>query len=462
MTVLRFGSAAKKIDPELGCRLQGHINRNKPATALMDSLFAQAFAFELGENRLLIVACDLFEFDHRFIDQQKAAIRESLCLPQSNCLICASHIHTGPPTIDLGALKADRKYLLGLKRSITDLSRQAFQNLEEVSLRVAGAEVAMIGVNRRRKTQAGVRMAPNPEGPVDRDCLVVRIDRADGTPVAAILNHGAHPTTIGVHINQISADYPGRARRYLEKSVGSGFTAMYIQGACGDVNPAVFDEDGNFKEGEEKDIDDLGRRLGTRAVQLLNRGSSVEVSSLVAQGKRIRFPFEPIPETIDLERELSRYVELSGRPTKEKNHELLEESWEYKHINREALYGEMAVWARSMIAKANRKGIPRSVQGEIQAFAFGKDLVLLGFPGELFSEIGMNIKSRSPFRHTLVCGYSNGTVGYVPTRSAMIEGGYEIDDSYKLYGHPARFRHDIEELIYAEVDALLGKLYSLV
>jgi hypothetical protein len=115
-----------------------------------------------------------------------------------------------------------------------------------------------------------------------------------------------------------------------------------------------------------------------------------------------------------------------------------------------------------MIARAQSRGIPRSVDGEVQAFAFGKDLVFLGFPGELFSEIGINIKSRSPFRHTIVCGYSNGTVGYVPTRSATIEGGYEIDDAYKLYGSPARFRHDTEEIIYAEVDALLGKLYSLV
>jgi hypothetical protein len=52
---LRFGSAATTIDPELGCRLQGHINRNKPAAALMDNLFAQAFAFQLGETKALIV-----------------------------------------------------------------------------------------------------------------------------------------------------------------------------------------------------------------------------------------------------------------------------------------------------------------------------------------------------------------------------------------------------------------------
>ena len=186
MRFLKFGSAAAEINSELGCRLQGHLNRDKPAEARMDNLFAKAFAFQLGEIRLLIIACDLLEFDSLFIAELKLELRERLSLPQTKCLICASHTHTGPPTIDLGTLKADRRYLSKLKSRIIELSRQAFESLEEVCLRVAVAQVATTGVNRRRKTQDGVQMAPNPEGPVDRDLAVVRIDRADGTPVAAI------------------------------------------------------------------------------------------------------------------------------------------------------------------------------------------------------------------------------------------------------------------------------------
>jgi neutral ceramidase len=41
-------------------------------------------------------------------------------------------------------------------------------------------------------------------------------------------------------------------------------------------------------------------------------------------------------------------------------------------------------------------------------------------------EIGQSIVARSPFQHTLFAGYTNGTTGYVPTRAAYAEGGYEV------------------------------------
>ena len=49
----------------------------------------------------------------------------------------------------------------------------------------------------------------------------------------------------------------------------------------------------------------------------------------------------------------------------------------------------------------------------------------LGFPGEMFVEIGIDIKRASPFDQTLVLGLTNGLVGYLPTKRAFDEGGYE-------------------------------------
>jgi hypothetical protein len=47
--------------------------------------------------------------------------------------------------------------------------------------------------------------------------------------------------------------------------------------------------------------------------------------------------------------------------------------------------------------------------------------------GEPFVEIARNIVAASPFEHTLFSGYSNGGFGYIPTREAHHEGGYEIE-----------------------------------
>ena len=50
----------------------------------------------------------------------------------------------------------------------------------------------------------------------------------------------------------------------------------------------------------------------------------------------------------------------------------------------------------------------------------------VGVPGELFVEIGLSIKQTSPFQHTMVFGYTNDSVGYLPTSSAFPQGGYGV------------------------------------
>jgi len=46
-------------------------------------------------------------------------------------------------------------------------------------------------------------------------------------------------------------------------------------------------------------------------------------------------------------------------------------------------------------------------------------------PGEYFTELGMDIKHRSPFKQTVVVELANGSIGYIPTKRAFAEGSYE-------------------------------------
>ena len=54
------------------------------------------------------------------------------------------------------------------------------------------------------------------------------------------------------------------------------------------------------------------------------------------------------------------------------------------------------------------------------------DTAFISFPGELFTEIGMRIKTKSPFTRTYIIGLANGSVGYIPSRRAIGEGGYAV------------------------------------
>ena len=77
----------------------------------------------------------------------------------------------------------------------------------------------------------------------------------------------------------------------------------------------------------------------------------------------------------------------------------------------------------------------------------------LSFPGELFTEIGMRVKSESPFQHTYIIGLANGDVGYVPTRKAIQEGGYAVD--------VRQVDAAAEDIIVTENLALVDKVYKL-
>ena len=55
------------------------------------------------------------------------------------------------------------------------------------------------------------------------------------------------------------------------------------------------------------------------------------------------------------------------------------------------------------------------------------DLAFVGIPGELFVELGLALKANPHFAQTFVAGYCNDLIGYIPTRAAYPEGGYEVD-----------------------------------
>jgi hypothetical protein len=66
------------------------------------------------------------------------------------------------------------------------------------------------------------------------------------------------------------------------------------------------------------------------------------------------------------------------------------------------------------------------MEAEVQVIAVGRDVAFVGLPGEVFTELGLAIRARSPFAHTQVVSLANGHVGYVPDAKAWGEGNYEV------------------------------------
>ena len=93
-------------------------------------------------------------------------------------------------------------------------------------------------------------------------------------------------------------------------------------------------------------------------------------------------------------------------------------------------YKEMAL--TTVVAEAARivslENGPESYPFYLSAVKIG-DLVFAGIGGEPFTEIGNRICAESPFKETILCALTNSEGGYIPTRKAYDEGGYEAKSS---------------------------------
>ena len=92
--------------------------------------------------------------------------------------------------------------------------------------------VPKANINRRaRDVEGPAFLGLNPDGPVDRSVGLIRLDKADGSPLALIANYPMHGTVLGPNNKLISGDGPGAGADYVEGKLGAPM--LYIQGAAG-------------------------------------------------------------------------------------------------------------------------------------------------------------------------------------------------------------------------------------
>ncbi len=85
------------------------------------------------------------------------------------------------------------------------------------------------------------------------------------------------------------------------------------------------------------------------------------------------------------------------------------------------------------------------------------ELGLLFHPSELYSYYGLAIHRESPFPNTLVCGYTDDFVGYIPDPNGYEKKEYAAVVVPKLTGLPP-FKTDVGRGLAREAIKLLNKL----
>ena len=416
---LHFGTAAADITPPLGIAMGGYWGRQSGATHIRDRLMAKALVCGLGPARIALVAVDLVGLDADAVRALRARVGHATGIAGAALMICASHTHSGPLTFPFrGMGRIDSRYLEQVANSVVEVVATAAADCRPGRLYYARPQVQL---SRNRRAQSV-------NGEVVPYAHVLRFAGACGAE-ATLFSYACHPVVLGRDNHQISADFPGVAARCIEAATGG--RALFVNGACGDVNPRI--ANGSFA-----DVERLGRELARAVLEGRDAAAPLDVAELSWAHERLDLPRRPRPPRWRTEAEHLKW-HLRAR-------------W----VRAGAVPKAQLEWATAMLQWVRAGAGGARVQSfEIQALALG-ELVLLGVEGELFARYQLDLEAaHGP---VALCGFANGCIGYVPTADEYAHGGYEIDQAYKVYPSVQMIAPASESLIRQRAAALIAKV----
>jgi hypothetical protein len=403
------GAARIDITPTSRVSMDGMI-RAHDSDGIHDPLYARALVISNSSDladQLAIVALDLCAISSEDAHRACLMIAERSGLNAERIVLAPSHTHSGPATFGFFC-ERENEYSDLLLHKVCDVVLEAMENRIEVMVGYGRGDEQTVSNYRRFKDADGKIVMFWERDPSNGDMEVLGtsdpelgllqfVDARDPSRViATLVNHAGHPNVMSGENYMLSADYPGVMCRILDERFGG--ISIFTNGAQGSV-----DID-NWKYRDWDGMEQIGRRLADAA------GHAAEGIVYSLESLRVgRYEYD-VPSRKISDRELSWAKEI----LKETGGKL------------QPIADGVGDDYKAVLFKNLREIQDTKVHVSQISFAIG-DTAYLTVPGELFTEIGKRIKNESPFRHTHIIGLANGYIGYIPTREAIVQGGYEVE-----------------------------------
>jgi len=438
MNTLYAGFARVNINPMLGISVCGYF-KPRYAEGILDDLEVNALALACGEEKVVLLSCDLALIPNDCADVFRAHAAEVTGLPVEAIYLHTTHTHTGPDIMKDSQDALIQEYYQLLYRKIADAAQFALDDLKPAKMGWGIGQAPGIGFVRRYRMKDGsVKTNPgvnNPDivapiGDVDERVNVLRFDR-EGADSLVLVNYGCHPDTVGD--NYITCDWPGFTRWTVERAI-PGTKCVFFNGVQGDVNHVNVHPTGGFLNDTINDFDDvsrgygharyMGRVVAGGVMQAYDKVKYVDVDSLKIKQKTIKLPSNmPNPEDMPEARRIN----------------------ELHQAGKDAELPYKGMMLTTVVAEAERmlrlEHGPASYDMNLVSVAIG-NVVLIGIPGEPFTGVGLGLKKAEDWDLVLPCCLVNGSQGYFPMKDAYDEGGYEARSS--------SFKAGVAELIIDE------------
>jgi hypothetical protein len=422
--------------------MDGYGNRAQPSEGVHDPLFSRALVLDDTNSACAIVGCDLLGIHPQITAEVRDRASKQTGMASEAVLVSATHSHAGPYGLRGGLFgQLDESLAAGLTDNIAHAIVSAYKDRKPATLKLGQATVDTISMNRR-----------HPDWPIDPALQILLVDGEDG-PVATLLNFACHATVMHGGNLQLSAEFPGAACRLVQEQTGA--PAVYINGACGNINPTWIKQD--FES-----VERVGQIIGGQALRTIGELRTFGAGQRAHNIRWDEFPEKPVSGRIvePSIHPVSRKIELPLRQfaddseyaeriatIKDELDSTAESSDERRDVMAQLSRTETERWSA---AWAPRQGDPTSQTTELQALRLGDGLAVIALPGEFFVETANAIRAASQIDDLIVACYANDYVGYVIPEDAYAAGGYESGVTF--------CSDDAEQLIADAAISLLAAL----
>jgi len=427
------GFARLDITPSLGAPLAG-ASKVRYADGIADPLELNCVAFSDGENKAVLITADFLYVMENAATEIRNLIAKKCDIPAECVFMQGLHQHTSlrigcKPQLGNNGY-SDKTYLEMLYRKYCDVATLALKDLKRSTLLQAEEETSQpISFIRRYRMKNGTcKTNPtkgNPDivapiGTADNTVRLLRFVREDG-PDIAIVNFSTHPDVVGG--TEISADWPGFVRRYTERELPDT-KCILVNGAQGDtnhLNPNILEREGGIEHAAK-----MGRVITDTVKNLWDKAQPMETGKI-----HCKIEMKYIPTNTNGIEHLEEYSEWQkgisdGTRERPRDFAFACDIWRVSQLSRETLFQKVPV----------------------ALFAFGK-VAFIGFGGEPFTEYATKAREAGDDLYVITACLTDGGQGYLPSKEAYEEGGYETSNS--------RFDSSVSQILQQSAADLLAE-----
>ena len=381
---LKLGFGKKALPSPVGTELCGYgYFINRVCTEVLDTLHVRCIALSSGDVKSLVLSADLIGLSAQLHEEIRRLIADKLGYAGKEVMVVCTHTHTGPSTYYLaggGAMNDEYNrqvppvFLAAAEAAVADLT--PCEGMEECC-----QSVEEIAYNRNI-----------PDGPHDNMMRGLVVKRS-GKASVAIVSYPCHPVTLGPR-PQASADYPGAVCRKCE---ARGLEAIFLTGACGDINPLI--NRIKWGSGTPETVEQYTKVLFKGFFDGLHKTDDIDLDNM-------EFDATVKLRSLD-EKEIDEIVKLGS-------FEVVAKAWGYSMLRRLPIKDDHVM---------------------VRAIKIGP-MVFCSFPFETFTIVGNIVRETYPGKNIVVLGCADQMHSYLPIITPELQNSYPVIAAAQAYAYP--------------------------